>query len=388
MAAFAFWEGSALINFISHLPLQSEGGGLYAVTWNTWRALQQHIPEMQFVQLTPGADLAARFRSQVLRKILKRPGNFFQFSRRALEQTAQQVELSVPEGAKCILFRTSTRWIACRPKVPYFVHLDAVFHTFCRNTFRAGEFDGKDLQRIFEQEAEFLEGAAGVFFESSWGLEQAVQHYQLRGHHYTSVGVAGNLPVAATYNEAARSRSVLTVAKRFAQKGGDYLAAGWLQLRQQFPDCSWHIVGGPAPSEVLQLPGVIYEGFLRPDVPAELMRLQTLLQQTSLLVHPTREDMNPLVLLEAAGFGCPAVTVRDFAIPELVQDGTTGVLLDRPLSGPAVAAAVAALWNDPRRLQDMSQAAWQSVRQRGGWDAIGDRLAGLITDGMSQKLSF
>lgn len=373
-----------MVTFISHLPLQSEGGGTYAVTWNLWRTMQHHIPAMQFVQLTPGADLAARFRSQVLRKILKRPGNFFQFSRRALEQTARQVELSIPEGAKCILFRTSTRWIACRPRVPYFVHLDAVFHTFYRNTFRPEEFDGKDLQRIFEQEAEFLEGAAGVFFESNWGLEQAVQHYRLRGHHYASVGVAGNLQIPATCPALARDRSVLTIARRFAQKGGDYLAAGWLQLRQQFPDCRWHIVGGPAPAEVLRLPGVIYEGFLRPDVPAELIRLQTLLQQSSLLVHPTREDMNPLVLLEAAGFGCPAVTVRDFAIPELVQDGTTGVLLDRPLSGPAVAAAVAALWNDPRRLQDMSQAAWQVALQRHGWDAIGDTLAGLIITATSQ----
>lgn len=377
-----------MIALVSHLPLQIEGGGTFAVTWHVWQSLITRLPDLQFQHLKPPVDRWARFRSRLWRKLLRRPGNFFTFSERALQQTADRLQAVLPARTDCVLFRTSTRWVRCRPQVPYFVHLDAVFHTFHRNTFPAGEFAAADLHRIYDREAEFLEGAAGVFFESSWGLEQAVQHYRLRGHHYTSVGVAGNLPVPATCPAAARGRSVLTIARRFAQKGGDYLAAGWLQLRQQFPDCRWHIVGGPAPAEVLQLPGVIYEGFLRPDVPAELMRLQTLLQQSSLLVHPTREDMNPLVLLEAAGFGCPAVTVRDFAIPELVQDGTTGVLLDRPLSGPAVAAAVAALWNDPRRLQDMSQAAWQSVRQRGGWDAIGDRLAGLITAGMSQKLSF
>ncbi|MFM7165550.1 MAG: glycosyltransferase family 4 protein [Planctomycetaceae bacterium] len=377
-----------MISLVSHLPLQVEGGGTFAVTWNVWQVLHARLPDLQFQHLKPPVDRWARFRSRICRKVLGRPGNFFTFSERALQQTADRLPAALAPRTQCVLFRTSTRWIACRPQVPYFVHLDAVFHTFHRNTFAAGEFAAADLHRIYEREAEFLEGAAAVFFESAWGLQQAVQHYRLRGQHYTSVGVAGNLPVPAVCPAGVRSRSVLTIAKRFAQKGGDYLAAGWLQLRQQFPDCTWHIVGGPAPAEVLQLPGVIHEGFLRPDVPAELLRMQTLLQQSSLLVHPTREDMNPLVLLEAAGFGCPAVTVRDFAIPELVQDGTTGVLLDRPLSGAALAAAIAALWNDPRRLQDMSQAAWQGVQQRGGWDAIGDRMAGLITDGMSQKLSF
>lgn len=375
-----------MIALVSHLPLQTEGGGTFAVTWNVWQRLKTRLPDLQFQHVKPSVDRWARFRSRLGRKLLKRPGNFFPFSERTLRQTADSLQAVLPAATQGVLFRTSTRWIACRPQVPYFVHLDAVFHTFHRNTFAAGEFAAADLQRIYDREAEFLEGATGVFFESNWGLEQAVQHYGLRGHHYTSVGVAGNLPIPGECPAVTRGRSLLTIARRFAQKGGDYLAAGWLQLRQQFPDCTWHIVGGPAPADVLRLPGVIYEGFLRPDVPAELLRMQILLRQSSLLVHPTREDMNPLVLLEAAGFGCPAVTVRDFAIPELVEDGITGVLLDRPLSGAAVAAAVAALWNDPRRLQDMSQAAWQSAVQRRGWDAIGDRMAGLIIPATTQKI--
>lgn len=367
-----------MVAFISHLPLQSEGGGTYAVTWNLWRALHDRVPGLQFVQLTPGSDLAARIRSQVLRRILKRPGNFFQFSRKTLAQTAGQLELLVPAEARCILFRTSTRWIACRPKVPYFVHLDAVFHTFHRNTFRPGVFDSRDLERIFEQEAEFLEGASGVFFESQWGLEQAVRNYGLRGTHYEAVGVAGNVATLPEAPADLRELSILTIAKNFAQKGGDYVAEAWPVLRDVFPNCHWHVVGGAPPHTVRAMPGVIYHGYLRTNIPRELEELQKLFRGCSLLIHPTREDINPLVLVEAAGFGCPAVSVRDFAIPELVLDGRTGVLLDRPLSGARIAEAISSLWEDQERLRCLAREAWERVHMSGGWERIGSRIGDAI----------
>lgn len=368
-------RGSDLIAFISHLPLQSDGGGTYAVTWNLWRVLKERLPNVQFCQLTPGCDPPARLRSQLLRRILHRPGTFFQFSQKTLRRTADQLQRLLPRNASSVLFRTSTRWIACRPKVPYFVHLDAVFQTFHRNTFRPGEFDRSDLQRIFDQEAEFLERAAGVFFESQWGLQQAVSHYRLRGRHYHSVGVAGNLPTPCQFPVGTRDRSILTIAKNFAQKGGDYVAEAWPMLRQQFPSSSWHIVGGPPPSSVRSMSGVIYHGYLKASAPMDLQSLQRLLSSCSLLIHPTREDINPLVLLEAAGYGCPAVTVRDFAIPELVLDGETGVLLDRPLSGAQIAAAIRRLWEDQDKLDRFSKTAWQRVRMSGGWERIGISIA-------------
>lgn len=367
-----------MIAVISHLPLQSDGGGTYAVTWNLWRVLNERLPDLRFFRLTPTCDLPARFRSLVLRRILHRPGNFFQFSQKTLLHTAGQLQRLLPRNAGHVLFRTSTRWIACRPRVPYFVHLDAVFHTFHRNTFRAGAFDRSDLQRIYDQEAEFLEGAAGVFFESQWGLQQALSNYRLRGTHYHSVGVAGNLPTPSQFPSGKRDHSILTIAKNFAQKGGDYVAEAWPVLRTQFPDCCWHIVGGPPPTSVRSIPGVSYHGYLKASAPVDLQKLQRLLSSSSLLIHPTREDINPLVLLEAAGYGCPAVTVRDFAIPELVLDGETGVLLDRPLSGAKIAASICSLWEDQHRLDRFSRAAWERVRVSSGWERIGCSIADAI----------
>jgi glycosyltransferase involved in cell wall biosynthesis len=48
------------------------------------------------------------------------------------------------------------------------------------------------------------------------------------------------------------------------------------------------------------------------------------------LLHPTTADTNPMVLIEAGYFGCPAISTRRYAIPELVVDGVSGLLLDDP----------------------------------------------------------
>ena len=57
-------------------------------------------------------------------------------------------------------------------------------------------------------------------------------------------------------------------------------------------------------------------------------------------MHPTRSDIAPLLLVEAAMFGCPAIASRAFAIPELVADGESGLLLDAPGDPAEVAAAM------------------------------------------------
>src|SRR5206468_3323523 len=60
-------------------------------------------------------------------------------------------------------------------------------------------------------------------------------------------------------------------------------------------------------------------------------------------------------LLEAAACGIPAVTSRRGALPELVEDDRTGILVDE--EPERLAAAWQALLDDPRRRAQMGRAA-------------------------------
>ncbi len=373
-------SASCDVSIVSHLPLQRRGGGMYAVTAEVTGQLRRHFRDVVFLKIPTPADYSAMLLSRVNRRLLGRRGSFFPFSPRVLTQVARQVAASVPSGCRQILFRSATRWIRCRPAQPYFVHLDAPFSLYCRNKQAELQFLKADLQRIQDEEAEFLEGAAGVFFESEWGREHALRDYQLRGNQYLTVGVAGGLqrPEVVQPFDPSKPLRLLTIAKHFRQKGGDLTGAAYRLLKPEFPDLTWHVIGGSPDSACRGMPGMFPEGQLNPDAATDAGRYHSLLDGNAILVHPTREDMNPLVLIEAAQFGCPVISVRDFAIPELVRDGETGLLLDRPLTPDAIAKAIRSLLLNPARLQSMSEQAVRFAEQSFSWDAIGQRMVGAM----------
>jgi glycosyltransferase involved in cell wall biosynthesis len=71
----------------------------------------------------------------------------------------------------------------------------------------------------------------------------------------------------------------------------------------------------------------------------------------------------PMAVLEAGAQGVPVVASSVGGIPELVEDGGTGVLVP-PGDAPALAAAVTGLLDHPEAAARMGRAAWARVRDR------------------------
>lgn len=368
------------LGYVSDLALQSSGGGSYAVNWHAYRQLQRHFDVAYCGPLVPVVGRAERMVSGLRRKVLRLPGRFPYFSPTTLERNARRVADALPGDCDAVVFRSAARWCRCSPKVPYFVYLDAVFHTFFHNTFQSRDFVKTDLERIWREEAEFLEDAAGVFFESAWGLEEARRVYGLRGGHYHALGRGGVIDPPERDERAGGPPVLVTMAMKFRQKGGHIVRAAFEQLKPKFPDLRWHIVGGEPDFDWRTVEGVSHEGVLRPDDPKDAKRLRDLLAQAFLLVHPTLEDTSPLVITEAAYFGCPAISVRSFAMPELMIDGQTGMLLDPPPEPDELADAIAGLLEDPVRYDAMRGAAREFALERFSWNRIGDRMAARIRE--------
>lgn len=306
---------------------------------------------------------------------MKRPSNFFYFSPATLDSNAARVARHGGTDVDGVFFRSAARWCHSVPAVPYFVYLDIVFHTFFENTFRQKDFRAGDLQRIFDAEARFLENAAAVFFESDWGLQKARAAYDLAGSHYQVAGRGGVVEPPERDEWMGASPYLLSIAMKFEQKGGDIIVQAFKQLKERYPELRWHVVGGQPTGDWQSVDGLVYESVLDPAKEADLIRLRRLLAQAFLLVHPTREDTSPLVLTEAAYFGCPSVSVKRFAIPELVLHGQTGVLLDSPVDPAVLAAAIDGLLAAPEDYRRMRANAFSFARERFDWEQIGARMA-------------
>lgn len=56
--------------------------------------------------------------------------------------------------------------------------------------------------------------------------------------------------------------------------------------------------------------------------------LEKLYANTNILIHPSSDDSCPLTVLEATKGGCAVIASRLYAIPEMVENGVNGILVD------------------------------------------------------------
>jgi len=368
--------------YISDVELQLFGGGPYAVNWHAFDQLRRRFSATYAGPLTRNPLWVGPTVTKVRRTIVDGRGHFSFFSPDSLDENAAVVAPHM-DGADVVMFRSATHWCRCRPPVKYFVYLDVVFHTFFFNTFDVGHFDSAELDRIWKEEADFLQGAAGVFFDSKWGMDKARAAYGLQGSHYFAAGRGGVIDPPPADTWAGRSHKLISMAMNFHQKGGDRILEAYKSLKPRYPSLTWHIIGGPPEGDWESVGGISYEGALRPEIPAEQERLRALLADAFLLVHPTREDTSPLVLTEAAYFGCPAISVNMFAIPEFVEHGKTGILLEPPVTSDGVAQAIAGLIEDGDRYREMRRQARSTALEKYSWDNIGTAMADRIEQSLS-----
>ncbi|HEY3901256.1 MAG TPA: glycosyltransferase family 4 protein [Chthoniobacter sp.] len=73
-------------------------------------------------------------------------------------------------------------------------------------------------------------------------------------------------------------------------------------------------------------------------------------RKAALLALPTLEDNCPMVVLEAMAAGVPVVAANVGGVPDLIEDGATGLLCN-PLDGPSMAGAVSRILREPALAQ-------------------------------------
>ena len=107
-------------------------------------------------------------------------------------------------------------------------------------------------------------------------------------------------------------------------------------------------------------PGAVAES-APPGPPPDLAGTRTsydlMTNRAHAVVHPTNADINPMVLIEAGYFGCPAISSRICGLPEIVEDGVSGILLNAPPSVEDVTTAMERLLTGDQVYRGMRQAA-------------------------------
>ena len=153
------------------------------------------------------------------------------------------------------------------------------------------------------------------------------------------------------------------------------------ELLTSVPQLRLLVVGdGPLRAEVAHAASALGDRALvtgyHPDVMA-------VLDGADVLLHPSRHDALPTTIIEAMAASTPVVATRVGGIPELVEDGVSGVLVPAPPAASEIAAALAALLREPHRRRALAAAGRERFEQEFTADRWAARMGELYRSVLS-----
>lgn len=179
--------------------------------------------------------------------------------------------------------------------------------------------------------------------------------------------------------------SIVCVGSFIEVKGHPRLIEACRLLRDRGLELRCDLIGdGPDRAEIAELvtrsgldADVVFHGALpRPRV-AEVMAQADVVVQPSVPTRRGSREGIPVSLMEGMACGLPVVASAISGIPELVEDGRSGILVE-PGDTKALADAIARLIEDPALRERMGRAARQTVLEEFDLDGNATRLIRLF----------
>jgi glycosyltransferase involved in cell wall biosynthesis len=174
----------------------------------------------------------------------------------------------------------------------------------------------------------------------------------------------------------------MTVARLSPEKDLTSLLHAVARLTEEAPDFRLEIVGdGPSRAELSSLAHALgiekYVAFLgdRSDVPE-------LLGRARMFILSSKTEGLSLSLLEAMARGLPVVATRVGGTPEVVVDGTSGLLVP-PGDVAALAAAILRIWRDAGFAMALARSARARIERDFDIDRAVAEYEALYLDGLS-----
>lgn len=168
----------------------------------------------------------------------------------------------------------------------------------------------------------------------------------------------------------AREPRILFVGKQWQRKGLPVLLDAFREVRNALPGATLHVVGPDA--AVATGDGIVGYGMLRPWVPAEAARLAELFRTSAVFCLPSRYEPFGVAFIEAMLASLPCIGTAQWAMPEIIDHGTTGLLVPDG-DHRALTTALLDLLQAPDRAHRMGLAGREKARASFTWDAVAQR---------------
>ena len=180
-------------------------------------------------------------------------------------------------------------------------------------------------------------------------------------------------------SEVPGTLTVGLVGRLSSEKGIDLFLEAAAQAHRSFPAAQFFVVGdGP---DRAQLQALIDRAGLDPYVSLLGRRddMPGVYASLDVLVSSSRQEGLPIALLEGMASRLPVVATAVGAVPTVIRDGLTGVLV-QPGDAPVLAAAIADMLADASKRERLGSAARQLIADEFSADRMAEDYLRLYSD--------
>jgi len=295
--------------------------------------------------------------------------------RRRTELAEEQLERR--DGLYDLILQTQTLFAPGNDAArrPYVIYADNTY-SLTRKLFPAWAPLSTTADREWlELERKTFREARAVFGKTRWVCRAVVQDYGCDPATVFPIGGGTNSIAATLADKSYARRTALFVGNKYELKGVPTLLEAWSKVRDRLPEALLWIVGVDPPRGVRrELPSVQWLGYV-----TDRTELDSLYRDASVFVLPTQFEAWGNAVAEAMGYGLPCITTDVGGLPEVVDDGRTGVLVP-PRDPDALAAGLIALLSDPARAEELGRAGYEKARTQMTWKAVADRMTPHLED--------
>jgi glycosyltransferase involved in cell wall biosynthesis len=254
--------------------------------------------------------------------------------------------------------------------VEHYLYCDHSWALAKAHHVHAGQYSERALAAFEQAERESLNGLSHVFTFGSYVRDNLIECYGLPPDRVTAVG--SGMGAIEPYNgpKSYAKPALLFVAKHlFQAKGGVLLLEAFELARRRRPDLQLTVVGDErSRAFVGERPGITFHAHL------PWSALQQLYRDATLLVQPMLNDPWGQVYLEAMASRTAVMGLNRNGLPELVDGGRHGFLVDRA-DPSALGEAIVSAVSDPQRLERMAASAQRHVLANYSWNRVAERIA-------------
>jgi glycosyltransferase involved in cell wall biosynthesis len=279
------------------------------------------------------------------------------------QQIRRLIRKRLASGNYSFSFQMQSLFDGSVPGIPHFLYTD---HTHLENlNYQHGN---KDLysQKWIDLEKEIYQHTTLNFVRSSNVGRSMVENYSCPANKVILAYAGSNVNVSEvrSENKDFSSQHILFVGIDWERKGGPDLVEAFKLVLHKHPNARLTIVGA---KPELQIPNCSVIG----PVPAD--ELDQYYQKAGVFCLPTYQEPFGIVFIEAMTARLPIVATRVGAIPELVQNGLNGRLVE-PGDVQGLANALSELLDDPEMSRRFGERSYQLTRERYSWQAVGKQF--------------